>query len=58
MWKHVKRIGGGFAVMGGAAGVLLVTDIPAALEQADKSFAFIAKSLGRPSPPLHFISDA
>lgn len=44
--------------MGGAAGVLLVTDIPAALEQADKSFAFIAKSLGRPSPPLHFISDA
>jgi hypothetical protein len=56
MGKHVKRVRGGFAttIIFGAA--LLVTDIPKALDQADKSFAFIAKSLGIANPPEHFVS--
>lgn len=58
MWKHAKQIAGGSIVALGALGVLLVTDIPAALEQSDKSFAFIAKSLGHTDPPLHFVSEA
>ena len=58
MWKHIKRVGGG-AVASVIFGVtLLVTDIPATLDQMDKSFAFIAKSLGSPTPPEHAVTSA
>lgn len=58
MWKHISRIGGGAVVAAAFAVALLVTDIPAALEQADKSFAFIAQSLGFSNPPVDFVSQA
>ena len=58
MQKHITRVAGGGAatILFGVA--LLVTDIPKALEQADKSFAFIGKSLGFLNPPDHFVSMA
>lgn len=58
MQKHIKRVGGGLVATAVFAVGLLVTDIPKTLEQMDRSFAFIAQSLGYGSPPRHFISDA
>lgn len=58
MQKHIKRVvAGGSATVVLAVG-LLVTDIPKALEQADKSFAFIAKSLVSSHPNEHFVTEA
>ncbi len=58
MQKHVKRVAGGLVATIAFGTVLLTTDIPKALEQADKSFAFITQSLGAPSPPMHAVTAA
>ena len=58
MWKHIKRVVGGGAAIVVFGVALLVTDIPKTLDQMDKSFAFIAKSLGASSPPDHAVTSA
>lgn len=58
MQRHIKRVGGGLVAAIVFGSVLLMTDIPKALEQADRSFAFLGSSLGISNPPPHFVSDA
>ena len=58
MQKHFKRVGGGILSICALGIGLLMTDIPTALEQADKSFLFMAKSFGYQNPPADFITTA
>jgi hypothetical protein len=58
MQKHIKRVAGGLSAICVLGVGLLMADIPKALEQADKSFLFMAKSFGYDEPPAHFITAA
>ena len=58
MWRHIKRVGGGVVATIVLGVGLLMTDIPKTLDQMDKSFAFIAKSLGSSAPPEHAVTSA